>query len=175
MFAIIDVETTGAANHQSRVTEIAILRHDGYRVIEQFQSLINPQCWIPGFITQLTGIDNQMVKNAPIFEEIADEVHRLTRDAVFVAHNVSFDYGFVQREFGRLDEHFHRDRLCTVQLSRKIFPGYPSYSLGKICRSLQIEHTDHHRALGDAAATTRLFERLIANDNKRLIRKWMEE
>ncbi|MCU0338769.1 MAG: 3'-5' exonuclease [Spirosomaceae bacterium] len=172
MFSIIDVETTGTANHGSRVTEIAILCHDGQRVVESFQSLVNPQCWIPGFITQLTGISNQMVRDAPTFEEIADEVRRLTRDTVFVAHNVAFDYGFVQREFGRLDEYFHRDRLCTVQLSRKIFPGYKSYSLGNICRSLQIEHTDHHRAMGDASATVRLFERLLANDSKGILKKW---
>ncbi len=173
MFAIVDIETTGGTHATSRITEIAIVRHDGRQVVDAYQSLVNPQCWIPNFITQLTGIDNQMVKDAPTFEEIADEVHRMTYDAAFVAHNVTFDYGFVKREFGRLDTYFNRDTLCTVKLSRKIFPGYKSYSLGNICRDLQIQHTNQHRAMGDAAATVRLFELLLQNDHKGLLRDWI--
>lgn len=173
MFAIVDIETTGGTYATSRITEIAIVRHDGQKVIDSYQTLINPQCWIPGFITQLTGIDNKMVKNAPTFEEISHEVHRMTYNAAFVAHNVTFDYGFVKREFGRLDEYYDRDTLCTVRLSRKIFPGYKSYSLGNICRDLQIQHTNHHRAMGDAAATVRLFELLLENDHKGILKDWV--
>jgi len=169
MFSIIDIETTGGANATGRITEIAIVQHDGQRVVDSYQSLINPQCWIPSFITQLTGIDNQMVKDAPTFEEIADEVRNRTKNAVFVAHNVTFDYGFVKREFERLDEYFDRNKLCTVRLSRKIFPGYKSYSLGNICRDLQIQHTHHHRAMGDAAATVKLFELLLQNDHQGIL------
>jgi DNA polymerase-3 subunit epsilon len=173
MFSIIDVETTGTANATSRMTEIAIICHDGQKIVEQFQSLINPQCWIPSYITQLTGISNDMVRKAPTFEQIADEVRRLTQNTAFVAHNASFDYGFVKREFGRLDEHFERDTLCTVRLSRKIFPGFPTYSLGRLCQSLRIPHTDHHRAMGDAAATMRLFELLLQNDRQGLLKEWI--
>lgn len=173
MFAIVDIETTGGAYDTSRITEIAILRHDGRKVIDSYQTLINPKCWIPGFITQLTGIDNQMVRDAPTFEDIADDVRRMTQNAAFVAHNVTFDYGFVRREFGRLDEYFDRDTLCTVRLSRKIFPGYKSYSLGNICRDLQIQHTNHHRAMGDAAATTLLFELLLQHDKQGLLKGWI--
>jgi DNA polymerase III subunit epsilon len=171
MFAIIDVETTGHANYQNRITEIAIIRHDGVKVIETFESLVNPQCWIPSFITNLTGITNEMVRNAPTFEDIADEVRRLTKDAAFVAHNVGFDFTFVKNEFLRLDEHFEREKLCTVRLSRKIIPGFPSYSLGKICNSLKINHINHHRAMGDAAATVKLFEVLLKNDTNGLLKK----
>lgn len=170
MFAIVDIETTGGAYATSRITEIAIIRHDGTQIIDSYQSLVNPACWIPSFITQLTGIDNEMVKDAPTFEEIADEVRRMTLNAAFVAHNASFDYGFVQREFNRLDEYFKRDTLCTVKLSRKIFPGYKSYSLGNICRDLQIRHVNHHRAMGDASATTLLFEQLLQNDHAGLLK-----
>lgn len=173
MFSIVDIETTGGAYATSRITEIAIIRHDGARVIDSYQSLVNPKCWISSFITQLTGIDNEMVKDAPTFEEIADEVRQMTLNAAFVAHNASFDYGFVQREFNRLDEYFQRDTLCTVKLSRKIFPGYKSYSLGNICRDLQIRHVNHHRAMGDASATTLLFERLLQHDEKGILKDWL--
>jgi DNA polymerase III subunit epsilon len=173
MFAIIDVETTGHANYQNRITEIAIIRHDGQRVIETFESLVNPQCWIPSFIADLTGITNEMVRDAPTFEDIADEVRRLTKDAAFVAHNVGFDFTFVKNEFLRLEEHFDREKLCTVRLSRKIIPGHPSYSLGKICNTLKIKHINHHRAMGDAAATVLLFEVLLKNDINGLLKKWL--
>ena len=172
MFAIVDIETTGGAYATSRITEIAVVRHDGHTVIDSFQTLINPQCWIPGFITQLTGINNQMVKDAPTFEEIAPEISRITRHATFVAHNVTFDYGFIKREYQRIDEYYDRDTLCTVRLSKKIFPGYKSYSLGNICRDLAIPHTQQHRAMGDASATVKLFELLLQNDHKGILKDY---
>ncbi len=110
-----------------------------------------------------------MVQYAPVFAEIADSVRALTRDAWFVAHNVSFDYNFIRKEFQMLDEYFDRDKLCTVRLSRKIFPGYRSYSLGNICQSLDIQIQDRHRAAGDAAATVKLFEMLLQADTRALI------
>ena len=173
MFSIIDVETTGGSNVHGRITEIAIVRHDGQQIVETYQSLVNPRAYIPYYITQLTGISNEMVKTAPTFEDIADEVRRLTKEAVFVAHNAGFDYGFVSREFNRIEEYFQRDKLCTVRLSRKIFPGFPSYSLGNLCQSLKIPLTNHHRAAADAAATTILFEMLLQNDHAGLLGKYM--
>lgn len=169
MYSIVDIETTGGVAGKARITEIAIFRYDGQRVVDSFQSLVNPQTFIPPFITRLTGIDNKMVKDAPTFEQIADSVRALTRDAWFVAHNVSFDYNFIRKEFQMLDEYFDRDKLCTVRLSRKIFPGYRSYSLGNICQSLDIQIQDRHRAAGDAAATVKLFEMLLRADNLALI------
>lgn len=169
MYSIVDIETTGGAAGKGRITEIAIFRHDGQRIVDSFQSLVNPQTFIPPFITQLTGIDNRMVQYAPVFAEIADSVRALTRDAWFVAHNVSFDYNFIRKEFQMLDEYFDRDKLCTVRLSRKIFPGYRSYSLGNICQSLDIQIQDRHRAAGDAAATVKLFEMLLQADTRALI------
>ena len=125
--------------------------------------------YIPPFITRLTGIDNAMVKDAPTFYDVQDAVRAMTRDAWFVAHNAKFDYGFIKREFGALDEYFQRDLLCTVQLSRKIFPGLKSYSLGNLCESLEIMIENRHRAHGDAEATVRLFEKLLLNDRQNLI------
>ena len=169
MYSIVDIETTGGVAGRARITEIAIFRHDGRRVVDSFHSLVNPQTCIPPFITRLTGIDNRMVQHAPTFEEIADPVRALTRDAWFVAHNASFDYNFIKKEFLRLDEYFDRDKLCTVRLSRKIFPGYRSYSLGNICQSLDIQIQDRHRAAGDATATVKLFEMLLRADSQALI------
>ncbi|MGG7666444.1 3'-5' exonuclease [Dyadobacter sp. BHUBP1] len=168
MYAIVDIETTGGGG-TSRITEIAVFRHDGIRIVDFFHSLINPEMYIPPFITRLTGIDNEMVKNAPTFYDVQDAVRAMTRDAWFVAHNAKFDYGFIKREFGALDEYFQRDLLCTVQLSRKIFPGLKSYSLGNLCESLEIMIENRHRAHGDAEATVRLFEKLLLNDRQNLI------
>ena len=168
MYAIVDIETTGGGPG-ARITEIAVFRHDGAEVVDYFHSLVNPETYIPPFITRLTGIDNAMVKDSPTFEQIQDSVRRLTQDAWFVAHNVHFDYGFIKREFLAIDEYFQRDLLCTVKLSRKIFPGFKSYSLGNLCSSLEISLENRHRAHGDAAATVKLFELLLQNDSKKLI------
>lgn len=170
MYAIVDIETTGGGV-AARITEIAVFRHDGLKIVDVFHSLVNPQVYIPPFITRLTGIDNAMVQDSPTFYDIQDSVRGLTKDAWFVAHNVKFDYGFIRREFETLEEHYHRDLLCTVQLSRKIFPGYKSYSLGNLCESLDISLENRHRAHGDAAATVKLFEMLLSNDSQRIIPK----
>jgi len=168
MYAIVDIETTGGGGN-ARITEIAVFRHDGIRIVDIFHSLVNPQMFIPPFITRLTGIDNAMVQDSPTFYDIQDSVRALTKDAWFVAHNAKFDYGFIKREFGAMEEYFQRETLCTVQLSRKIFPGFKSYSLGNLCESLQISVENRHRAHGDAAATVKLFELLLLNDLKKLI------
>ncbi|MCY7352973.1 MAG: 3'-5' exonuclease [Cytophagaceae bacterium] len=169
MYCIVDVETTGMVKGATRLTEIAIFRHDGAQVVDAFHSLLNPDCAIPPFISHLTGITNALVADAPAFGEIAYEVQAITQNAVFVAHNVHFDFGFLRKEFGWLGLEYHRPLLCTVQLSRKILPGFPSYSLGKLCHSLDIPLTGRHRAKGDAAATVKLFEKLLQNDHRGLI------
>ena len=162
MYAIIDIETTGQASTSGKITEIAIYIHNGFEITDSFTSLINPECYIPGFITNLTGIDNEMVKNAPKFYEIAREIVGLTQDKVFVAHNVSFDYKFIQEEFKRLGYDYQRKTMCTVRMGRKFIPGYKSYSLGKLCVELGISIIGRHRAAGDALATVKLFEIILA-------------
>lgn len=163
MFAIIDIETCGGKFEykRGRITEICILVHDGLQVTEKFTSLINPECYITPFYTQLTGITNDMVANAPKFHEIAKDIIALTENRTFVAHNVSFDYNFIRDEFASLGYTFHREKLCTVKLSRKLIPGKPSYSLGKLCESLGIANNARHRAEGDAVATAQLFDILL--------------
>lgn len=161
LYTIIDIETTGNGLKGNKITEIAIFKFDGSKVIDEFTSLVNPECPIPHFITGLTGIDDETVRNAPTFSEIAQNVLDITEDCVFVAHAVNFDYGVIKEEFRKIGFAFSRKKLCTVRLSRKLLPGLSSYSLGKLCSSINIPITDRHRARGDAEATVTLFKTLL--------------
>ncbi|RLJ68655.1 DNA polymerase-3 subunit epsilon [Lacinutrix venerupis] len=161
-YTIIDVETSGRTN---RITEISVFKYDGNKVIDEFTSLVNPNCYIPEHITALTGIDNGTVANAPEFHEIAQQVLEITKDTIFVAHNVNFDYNVIRNEFKSINIDFTRKKLCTVRLSRKLLPGHKSYSLGKLSKDLNININGRHRAHGDAEATVTLFKKLQAQDN----------
>ena len=163
-FVIVDIETTGGSPKSSKITEIAIYKHDGQRVVDEFVTLLNPEMPIPEFIVRLTGITNDMVQGKPRFFEVAKQIIEFTEGCVFVAHNVGFDYGIVRHEFRSLGFDYRRPHLCTVRASRYILPGMPSYSLGKLSRTLGIEITDRHRAAGDALATVQLFNRLLQKD-----------
>ncbi|RPH31992.1 MAG: exonuclease [Bacteroidales bacterium] len=162
MYAIIDIETTGGNHQRDKITEIAVYVHDGSKVIDEFTTLINPERSIPYYITQMTGITDDMVANAPRFFEIARKIVELTVGKVFVAHNAPFDYRFIQSEFKQLGYEFERETICTVRLSRKLIPGKSSYSLGNLCNDLGIRITDRHRAAGDALATVKLLELLLS-------------
>ena len=118
---------------------------------------VNPQRAIPAKITQITGITNEMVRDAPIFAEVADSFMRFMGDGIFVAHNVNFDYGFISYEFERLDRRFRFPKLCTVAGMRRRYPGHKSYGLGKLCELYGIDLKTHHRALCDAKATGHLL------------------
>lgn len=165
MYTIIDIETTGNGIKGNKITEISIFKYNGHEVIDEYTSLVNPQCEIPYFITGLTGIDNNMVRNAPLLEDIIPEIEAITKDTIFVAHSVNFDYNVIKNEFKQLGHDFSRKKLCTVRLSRKLLPGYNSYSLGKLTASLGIPLTDRHRARGDAHATVLLFHKLLRAEN----------
>lgn len=171
IFAITDIETTGGSIALGRITEIAIVLTDGKQILDRFSTLVNPQQLIPPNITNLTGITNEMVANAPLFHEVAAQIDKFTKDAVFVAHNVNFDYGFIRESFNRAGERFQRKKLCTVRLSRKIIPGYPTYSLGKLCQQLGIPLKDRHRAMGDADASALLFHLLVEQDTNGFIQE----
>jgi DNA polymerase III subunit epsilon len=162
MFAVIDIETTGTNNQTGKIIEIAIILFNGQYVSESFVSLVNPECYIPKFITNITGISNEMVTSAPKFYEIAKQIVQLTSNKTFVAHNAGFDYNFIRKEFKELGYDFIRKTLCTVQLSRKLLPGHSSYSLGKLCNDLNIEIIGRHRAEGDALATVELMKILLS-------------
>ena len=150
MYCIIDIETNGLSSKRGKITEIAIYKHDGKKIIDKFQTLINPETPIPFEITRITGITAQMVENAPKFYEVAKEILDITEGCVFVAHNVTFDYNFVHEEL-------------------------KSYSLGNICNDLHIKLEERHRAAGDAMATVYLFEKLLAIDEYLGTKKKLEE
>jgi len=166
MFAIIDIETTGGSARHEKITEVAIYLHDGEKITGEYVSLVNPERNIPYFITNLTGITNEMVSGAPCFFELAKDIVELTQGRTFVAHNARFDYSFIRQEFKSLGFNYKRNLLDTVSLSRKLLPGHRSYSLGNICKDLRIEINGRHRAAGDALATVRLFEILIDKDRE---------
>ncbi|TKC10720.1 DNA polymerase III subunit epsilon [Pedobacter polaris] len=169
LYAVVDIETTGGYAAAHGITEIAIKIHDGEIVIDSYETLINPNQHIPVHIQALTGIDNEMVANAPDFKEVADEIYNLLHDKTFVAHNVNFDYSFIRHHLDACGYTLNIKKLCTVRLSRKIFPGLPSYSLGKLCNSLAVPLNNRHRAGGDAAATAIILGMLIAKDEDGLI------
>ena len=166
MYAIIDIETTGGSARLEKITEIAIYQHDGNKITGEYVTLINPERNIPYFITNLTGITNEMVEDAPRFYEIAKQIVELTEGRTFVAHNARFDYSFIREEFKSLGFNFKRSLLDTVALSRKLIPGHKSYSLGNICKDLGITINGRHRAEGDALATVKLFEILMEKDRE---------
>lgn len=171
LYSIIDIETTGGHASGNRIIEIAIFNFDGENIVDTYQTLINPERRIPPFISSLTGITDEMVADAPVFRDVAKEIISFTCESIFVAHNVNFDYTFVKKELAAIEIPFNRPKLCTVRLSRKIFPGLPSYSLGNLCGSLSIDIKDRHRATGDAAATTQLLHKLLLNDTENFIGK----
>lgn len=173
MYSIVDIETTGNGYKGQKITEISIFLFDGQKVIDEFTSLVNPEKKISNYITNLTGITEAMVSNAPKFYEIAKKVVEITKDAIFVAHNVHFDYNVVREEFRSLGFNFSRKKLCTVRLSRKIIPGLSSYSLGNICNSEGIIIAERHRAKGDAEATLELFQKLLEKDKNFTINSFL--
>ena len=169
-YAVVDIETTGSLRKGHRITEIAIFIFDGEKVIDSFTSPINPEVDIPYTITLLTGIDNSLVADAPKFYQVAKEIVEITEGCIFVAHNVFFDYNFIKHEFSSLGYNFSRKKLCTGRLARKYLPGQKSYSLGNVCKDLQIEISARHRAYGDAAATVELFKMILVKATRSFYR-----
>jgi len=165
-YAVLDVETTGGSPKRDKITDIAIYVYDGNNIINSFESLVNPECFIPAYITGLTGITNEMVENAPYFYEIARDIIEITDDCIVVGHNVNFDYQFIKSEFRQLGYDFKRDTICTVKLSRKLMPGMSAYKLDILTNALNIVIHDRHRAAGDARATVDLFAHLLRLDQQ---------
>ena len=169
MYSILDVETTGGKFNEEGITEIAIYRFDGEKIVDQFVSLINPEIPIQPFVQQLTGINDKMLINAPKFYQIAKRILEITENSILVAHNSSFDYRMLKIEFERLGYKFYISQLCTVKLSKKIIPDLKSYKLGNLVKNLGIHISNRHRASGDALATVELFKLLLLKDNEKVI------
>lgn len=176
LYAVVDIETTGGLFKRDRITEIGIVLHDGDNIVDEWGSLINPGRSIPPHITRITGITNKMVEDAPFFYEVAKEVVEKTENAIFVAHNVRFDYSFIKQAFEELGYTFTKKQLCTVRLSRKAFPGLRSYSLGNLIKHFGISVENRHRALDDARATAILLGSILQqNDSKERIHRMVNQ
>jgi len=160
VFSIVDTETTGMRPPLSRIIDIGIIRVEHGKVVERFQTLLNPGISIPSYIKRFVHIDDEDLQDAPAFEEVALQVHELLKDSVFVAHNAPFDYAFLKSEFGRLDMSFKAETLCSVKLSRALVPKARSHSLDSVIDRYGISLTgQRHRALPDAEAVWEFFKR----------------
>jgi DNA polymerase-3 subunit epsilon len=175
-FVVVDVETTGLSSIDDRITEIAMMKvHDGV-LADEFSTLVNPLLTIPAHITSMTGIDNVMVQDAPTAREVAPFIAEFLGDAIFVAHNAAFDWGFVtqtaKRERGLV---LRNPTLCTVKLSSRILPHLPSKSLGPVAQHLNITIPERHRASGDAYATALVLVKFLSYVQRKENIKTVEE
>lgn len=161
LYAIVDIETSGSQPANHGITEIAIVLYDGKEVEGRFSTLINPGVAIDPYVVGLTGITDEMVAKAPAFWEVAPKIESLLKGRIFVAHNVNFDFSFIQHYMVQAGKRLTNKRLCTIRLARKAFPGLRKYGLNALCEQLDIQNEDRHRALGDAMATTELLESCI--------------
>lgn len=153
----IDIETTGASHHSSRVLEIGALRVENNKIVKKYKQLVNPDEHVPSFITGLTGITNEHVWNMPKFADVASDIEDIFTDAIFIAHNVAFDYSFIKTEFKRIGIAFNKDRLCTVRLSRALYPAQRSHRLDEVIRVHGYEVQSRHRAYDDAAVLYKFY------------------
>ncbi len=174
-FAIVDIETTGGFPQQHGITEIAIVLHNGKEMEGKYSTLVNPHQPIPPFIANMTGISDAMVAVAPSFEEVAPNIYNLLKDRVFVAHNVNFDFSFVKHHLQMAGFQLQTPKLCTIRLSRKVFPGFRKYGLGHLCRELGIVIEGRHRAYGDALATSQVLDLILQNNGALLIKEMLKK
>ena len=157
-FAVVDIETTGGHKDDNRIMEVGIALMDGSEVVGTYHSLVDPGQPITPFVRELKGINDEMVVGQPQFGAIAEQVASLLEDRIFVAHNVQFDCKFITAELKRCCIKFNPPRLCTVKLSRRVFPGQPCYSLHKLTESLGLPDFHHHRALDDTMAAAEILK-----------------
>jgi DNA polymerase-3 subunit epsilon len=145
----IDIETTGISPRVDRIIEVAAIRHEPGKMPKTFTSLVNPECMLPDFITRMTGIEQDEVDQAPLFCDIAEDLNQFLEGSLFVAHNASFDYGFIKNEMQTLDLPFDVQTLCTVRLARKLYPELKKHSLSFLIDHFDITMQNRHRALDD--------------------------
>ena len=157
-FAVVDVESTGGAGEMNRITEVGIALVDDTEIVETFHTLVDPGAPISPFVQKLTGITDEMVQGAPQFQKIAEKVDELLRDRIFVANNVQFELKMMRTELKRCCISFDPPRLCTVKLARRVFPGFPSYSLHNLTESLGLSDFHHHRAMDDTLACAEILK-----------------
>ncbi|MGH7241711.1 MAG: 3'-5' exonuclease [Candidatus Saccharimonadales bacterium] len=158
----LDIETTGMSPATGgRITEIGALRVEGGKVVGEFKQLVNPEQHVPSFITRMTGISDDMLWDAPLFRSIAADLESFLDGAIFVAHNVNFDYSFIQAAFAEMGTKFNMDRLCTARLSRRLYPDQRRHNLDTIIERHGFTVTDRHRAFDDAKVLWEFWQKAI--------------
>ncbi len=170
-FAIVDIETTGGSPASSSMVEIGVVISDGQKVLETYQTLLNPGRHIPWNVTMIHGITDDMVVDAPRFEDVADELFDMLQNRVFVAHNASFDFGFVKKELQSVGYDFSPRKICSVRFARRLEKGLKSYSLKALASFYQVVNPRAHRALADAETTAEIFHRLLVKPDAELALK----
>lgn len=173
-FTIVDVETTGGSPYWNRVIEIGLLRVERGEIVAKYQTLLNPGRQLPEFITKLTGITDDDLADAPTFEDVKEEVVELFEGSIFVAHNVGFDYEFIRQEFRRVGYGFELEQLCTVRLSRVLFPKEKHHNLGAIIERFQFSPKNRHRAFDDAHILWEFMNVLEERMDKRVLQSAYE-
>ncbi|ORJ62175.1 3'-5' exonuclease [Geothermobacter hydrogeniphilus] len=163
--ALLDLETTGTGPTRDRIIEIGLVLCNQGRQEQQWSSLVNPQTPVSDFIADYTGISNTMLETAPLFADIAPKLARLLEGRLLVAHNARFDYSFLQQEFDRCGQRFQAPVLCTVRLSRKLFPKERRHSLDAVIARHDLNCPARHRALGDALVLAEFLAHLRRNVN----------
>jgi DNA polymerase-3 subunit epsilon len=153
----LDIETTGGSPRYSRITEIGALRVENEKIVARYNQLINPEENVPQFITSLTGITNEMLWDAPLFRGIADDLELFLDGALFIAHNVSFDYSFIKMEFERIGQKFSMDRACSARLSRRLYTEHKSNDHHRLIERMNIDVIHRHRAYDDAEVIWKFF------------------
>src|SRR5882757_4236946 len=160
-FVFLDIETTGGSPLSSRITEIGAVRVEDDKVVGTFNELVNPEQHVPSFITKMTGISDDMLWDAPLFRGIADDLELFLDGAIFVAHNVNFDYSFIKAAYGEIGARFNMDRLCTARLSRRLYPDQPRHNLDTIIERHGFVVKDRHRALDDAKVLFDFYQKAL--------------
>ena len=170
-YVLLDLETTGATPTQDRITEIGLIRYENGTEVGRWNTLINPEVSISPFIQRLTGITQGMVDHAPTFAQVCETLLQWLDQAVLCAHNVRFDYGFLKNEFKRIGVTFQKKLLCTVKLSRKLYPQHHSHSLNAIIERFQLICTQRHRAMGDTEMMAAFIEVAIREFGESIVQE----
>jgi DNA polymerase III subunit alpha, Gram-positive type len=167
-FIVLDIETTGLSKHHDKITELAAVKVRNGEVVDTFQSLVNPERNIPRFITRLTGINNEMVKDSPTVDKVLPYFMDFLGSSMIIAHNATFDHGFISHNVEKhLQQELCNEKVCTRKLSTRLLSHLPSKKLSSLCEYFNIVNDNAHRALDDTKATTELFLILknILHDN----------
>lgn len=160
-YIVLDIETTGLSRDHHKITELAAVKVKDGEIVDKFQTLVNPEQFIPPFITHLTGINNEMVKDAPKIHEALPKFLDFLEDYVIIGHNVSFDYSFIEHNAKKINKQFKNKKLCTRKLANRIVPYLPSKKLSSLCQHFNIVNEQEHRALTDVLATNILFQQFV--------------